>query len=69
MFTLAFYTKDAGQIDRMFRRSGLFRPKWDEKHGHDTYGQMTIDKALEKVAGQYRPRRPTRRSAVVCRRR
>lgn len=66
VFTLAFYTKDAGQIDRMFRRSGLFRPKWDEKHGTMTYGQMTIDKALEKVTGQYRPRRPTQRSAVVA---
>ncbi|MCC7409533.1 MAG: hypothetical protein IT442_15825 [Phycisphaeraceae bacterium] len=57
VFTLAFYTKDAGQIDRLFRRSGLFRPKWDEKHGAKTYGQMTIDKALEMVVEQYRPPR------------
>lgn len=65
VFTLAFYTKDAGQIDRLFRRSALFRAKWDEKHGTKTYGQMTIDKALEKVTAQYRPRRPTQHSAVV----
>jgi len=64
-FTLAFYTKDAAQIDRLFRRSGLMREKWDEKHGQKTYGQMTIDKALETVASEYRPRRPTQRSAVV----
>ena len=59
VFTLAFYTKDAAQIDRMFRTSGLIRPKWDEKHGAKTYGQMTIDKALAEVTGQYRPRRGT----------
>jgi putative DNA primase/helicase len=57
VFTLAFYTKDAVQIDRMFRTSGLFRPKWDEKHGAKTYGQTTIDKALAQVTGQYQPRR------------
>jgi putative DNA primase/helicase len=66
VFTLAFYTKDAAQIDRMFRRSGLFRPKWDEKHGAKTYGQTTIDKALEKVTGHYQPRRPTQRTAVAA---
>lgn len=62
VFTLAFYTKDAGQIDRIFRQSGLMRPKWDEKHGPKTYGQITIDNALQKVTGQYRPRRPTQKS-------
>lgn len=34
------------QIDRIFRVSGLFRPKWDEKHGAETYGKMTLRKAL-----------------------
>ncbi len=28
---LAFYTKDSRQLDRLFRRSGLMRPKWNEK--------------------------------------
>lgn len=65
VFTLTFYTKEAAQIDRMFRRSGLMRPKWDEKHGQKTYGQMTIDNALGKVTSQYRPHHPTQRSAVV----
>ena len=27
VFLLAFYTKDAGQIDRLFRRSGLMSPQ------------------------------------------
>jgi hypothetical protein len=33
VFTLAFYTKDAAQIDRLFRTSGLMRPTWDQLHG------------------------------------
>jgi putative DNA primase/helicase len=57
VFTLAFYTKDAGQIDRIFRRSGLMRDKWDEQHGQQTYGEMTIAKALETVTRQYKPRK------------
>ncbi|MBI5863764.1 MAG: hypothetical protein HZB38_04505 [Planctomycetes bacterium] len=57
VFTLAYYTKDPAQIDRLFRRSGLFRPKWDERRGDQTYGQLTIAKALETVTDQYRPKR------------
>ncbi|MCO6439004.1 MAG: hypothetical protein J5J06_18070 [Phycisphaerae bacterium] len=57
VFTLAFYTKDAAQIDRLYRRCGLMREKWDERHGRQTYGEMTIAKALQTVTGQYRPRR------------
>lgn len=56
MFMLAFYTKDARQLDRLFRSSGLMRDKWDEKHGAKTYGQMTIDNALAKVSGQWQPK-------------
>lgn len=57
IFTLAFYTKDAAQIDRLFRTSGLMRAKWDEPHGQQTYGEMTIARALEKVTAQYQPRK------------
>jgi len=58
VFTLAFYTKDASQIDRIFRISALLRDKWNEQHGEQTYGQMTIRNALENVTSQYstRPR-------------
>lgn len=56
-FTLAFYSKDVPQIDRIFRRSGLMREKWDERHGQQTYGEMTIAKALTTVTGQYQPRK------------
>jgi hypothetical protein len=46
---LAFWTQgDTLAIDRLFRQSGLFRDKWDERHYADgrTYGQETIRKAL-----------------------
>lgn len=55
-FTLAYYTKDAAQIDRIFRRSGLFREKWDEARGEQTYGQLTIANALKHVTKQYKTR-------------
>lgn len=38
------------QIDRLFRASAMFRPKWDEQRGAQTYGEMTIAKALEGLA-------------------
>ncbi|MEE8717013.1 MAG: AAA family ATPase [Coriobacteriales bacterium] len=50
---LAFYSDgDAGLIDQAFRRSALYRPKWDERHGSDgrTYGQMCIDRAVSDVS-------------------
>jgi putative DNA primase/helicase len=37
---------DVDRIDRLFRRSKLYREKWDELHGDLTYGQMTIQKAI-----------------------
>jgi putative DNA primase/helicase len=41
---------DAFRIDRLFRRSALMRPKWDEQHGERTYGAMTIEKAIASHA-------------------
>ncbi|PGZ56825.1 DNA primase [Bacillus cereus] len=49
---LAFWTdKDAAKMDSMFRESALIRDKWDKPHSSDgrTYGQMTIDKAIEST--------------------
>lgn len=34
-------------LDSMFRKSKLFRDKWDEQHGAETYGNMTLAKAME----------------------
>lgn len=54
---LAFWTcRDATQMDRLFRLSGLFRAKWDERRGEHTYGQMTIDRAIADCAEVYAPR-------------
>lgn len=55
---LAFWTgPDPDRIDRLFRQSGLCRPKWDHQHdgGGRTYGQMTIDRALGGMRAYYSP--------------
>jgi primase-polymerase (primpol)-like protein len=57
---LAFWTSgDPGQMDALFRRSGLMREKWDEVHYADgaTYGERTIERALERVDAVYDPDR------------
>ena len=49
---LAFWSgADLEQMDRLFRRSALMRPKWDERHYADgsTYGQGTLQRALEQA--------------------
>ncbi|MCP3981834.1 MAG: hypothetical protein GY716_21230 [bacterium] len=61
VWTLAYYTKDAIQIDRIFRQSGLMRQKWDDPHGAKTYGDLTIDKALANVTNQYVKRKRKQR--------
>ena len=52
---LAFWTRDADQMDRLFRRSALMRPKWGEVHHSDgrTYGQGTIAKAIRDCRTVY----------------
>jgi hypothetical protein len=58
---LTFWTWDPSQLDRLFRRSKLLRPKWDEIHGRDaeagplTYGQMTIRAVLINPGDCYQP--------------
>lgn len=57
---LAFWTgPDEERVDALFRRSGLMRPKWDERHYGDgrTYGRGTIGKALAGRAEFYEPPR------------
>jgi hypothetical protein len=59
-YLLAFWTRrDAAQTDRLFRASGLMRAKWDEKHGATTYGERTIQRALDKVSAVYTGTHPT----------
>lgn len=53
---LAFWTnKDQSQMDRIFRKSRLYREKWDEKHGEHTYGEITIQKAIATCQNTYNP--------------
>ena len=53
---LAFWCgRNAEQMDRIFRSSGLMRPKWDEKRGGGTYGQITIGKACANCKDVYDP--------------
>ena len=57
---LVWWTIDPEQIDRFFRKSALFREKWDKIHGHDetgplTYGQMTINYVLKTRTAVYNP--------------
>jgi len=56
---LAFWTNgDAGQMDRIFRQSGLMRPKWTERRGEaGTYGEITLARAVEGCSEGYKPPR------------
>lgn len=49
---LCYWTNgDFNKIDALFRQSALYREKWDEMRGSDTYGNITINTAL----AQYKP--------------
>jgi hypothetical protein len=56
--TLAFWTaRNKEQIDRLFRQSSLMRDKWDKVHHASgaTYGEETLDKAIEATESVYNP--------------
>jgi hypothetical protein len=44
---------DPARIDRLFRASGLYRAKWDERRGEETYGAITIRTALTGTREYY----------------
>ena len=57
---LAYWTgSSVSLVDSLFRRSGLMRPKWDERHAGDgrTYGEITIENVLatQGVSGEINP--------------
>lgn len=55
---LAFWSGcDSSTIDRLFRQSGLMREKWDRKTGGTTYGEITIQKAINDCHETYNPNR------------
>lgn len=55
---LAFWTqRNEEQMDRIFRSSGLMRPKWDSKRAGKTYGAITIGKACASCREVYEPKK------------
>lgn len=53
---LAFWTaKDRTLMDSVFRQSKLYRPKWDAKRGKQTYGELTITRAINDTVNVYQP--------------
>lgn len=65
---LAFWAgRDPERMDRLFRRSGLMRDKWDTRHSSDgrTYGQMTIERAIERCKRCFGEREPGTGGDVV----
>lgn len=63
---LAFYLKgDANAVDELFRKSALYRPKWERQD----YREQTIEKAIVLCGGKYykgkgRPRKNMERKEV-----
>lgn len=53
---LAFWLgADKARMDAAFRSSGLYRPKWDQRRGADTYGNITLARALAECQEVYDP--------------
>lgn len=53
---LAFWCSgDKAQMDRLFRASALMREKWDSLRGGDTYGNISIEKAVARMTDYYKP--------------
>lgn len=53
---LAFWLgADKQRMDAAFRASGLYRKKWDERRGADTYGNITLARAIADCQDVYDP--------------
>ncbi|MBS4538194.1 hypothetical protein GOQ27_06950 [Clostridium sp. D2Q-11] len=53
---LAFWTgRDKFKMDSIFRKSGLYRPKWDSKRGQSTYGNYMLDRAIADCREVFTP--------------
>jgi hypothetical protein len=67
---LAFWAgPDPDRVDRLFSQSGLMRDKWLERRGKQTYGQMTVAKAIagrsEFYGDRQRAATPAARAASI----
>jgi len=58
---LVFYTQDEQQLNHLYANSSLSRDKWDEPHSSDgrTYGEMTLQKAIDDCEHTYKPKQAT----------
>ena len=53
---LAFWTnKDKQKMDNIFRNSGLMRTKWDREQNGTTYGNITLENAINRCSMTYDP--------------
>ena len=67
-YRLAFWTgRDTVQADRLFRQSGLMRPKWDRPQSGSTYGAITLQRAADVQPETYSSRRPQDTAAAEAR--
>jgi DNA-binding transcriptional ArsR family regulator len=57
---IAFYTQDVDQLDRLYRRSALYRKKWER---YD-YREKTINRAINNLAETYQARKNTSSSPL-----
>lgn len=61
---LAFWTNgDPERVDRLFRRSGLMRDKWDSLRGNASYGEFTVKNTCDTLKQGYDPDSFTMHSA------
>ncbi|KGL46228.1 DNA primase [Listeriaceae bacterium FSL A5-0209] len=62
---LAFWTAaDYEKMDEIFRNSGLMRDKWDQKRGQNTYGQITLGKAIADCSEVYSPKQSSSQVSI-----
>lgn len=53
---LAFWcSRDIKQMDKLFQQSGLMRDKWHRVQSGSTYGQITLEKAIDNTKETYNP--------------
>lgn len=53
---LAFWTgADKNKMDSIFRKSGLYRPKWDSRRSNSTYGNYILDKSIADCRETFSP--------------
>ncbi len=54
---LAFWTAcDYSMMDSVFRKSDLYREKWDRKTGDSVYGEITLNKAIQDCSNVFNPK-------------